>query len=132
MGIDSLEEFSRIKRINFEKLTKNLEEFLVSKGHLEKDDFYTRLLEENKIPYSNINPGNDNLSDVINDILNKLNESNRIRISDNNLNASEQILKALNNYERFKVDRKDSKSFFCESENLSKFKQFFFLDLDCE
>lgn len=55
---------------------------------------------------------------------NKFNESNSVRISDDNLNASEQILEALNNYEKFRVDRQDSKSFFCESENLSKFKQF--------
>jgi len=44
-------------------------------GALEKDNFYTRLLEENKISYTNINPGNDNLSNVIDDVLNKLNES---------------------------------------------------------
>lgn len=43
-------------------------------GALEKDRFYKKLLEENSISYRCINPGNENLSTVIDDILNKLND----------------------------------------------------------
>jgi len=41
-------------------------------GALEKDNYYRKLLSENDIAYKNVNPGLENLSLIVEDVLNKL------------------------------------------------------------
>ena len=62
----------------------------------------------------------ENLNSGIN---NELNESNCLRVADNNSVASQQIQSALRDYGKFHVDRLRSRAFFCESENLPKLKE---------
>ena len=41
-------------------------------GALEKDNYYRKLLSENDTAYKNVNPGLENLSLIVEDVLNKL------------------------------------------------------------